>query len=252
MNAWMAMVKKEMRLGQTMFGIGFGLALILAGISAWLAGKSPVVFTAGMWMSVLAFYVVSLPIYMIASIAKEANTRTTWLQAPLSGWSLLTAKLVSGVVYLLATVVPTSFFVRLALDRGSEALQAGGEYESFLTFLLDLRSTFVPTLLLVIYLSISLATVTTAITVLLQAFRTQIRRGRALIGLALFVLFLIGLNAVSETSIYQTLMNWGQIATFGPALDSEPLYIGDTLFEVVVMLLLVTGAGRLLDRKVGV
>ncbi|RSL33051.1 hypothetical protein D7Z54_12120 [Salibacterium salarium] len=256
MKSWLALLKKEFLLTRTIFLFGIGLIFVVLGISyamqeGYLAPATDRVMLIGMTAGILMHFIY-LPVYMIISMQKELGTLHLWLHSPQPMYRLISAKMISGVVYMIgslllngAIVLAIVFNLLSAEDipKIMESMEFVGLAGSFIVV-----QSFYLGLFVLLFISLYLV------------LRKIFRGWSWLIVIALFVAFSWMSDKIMAMTWYEALTQWGEITIhfqtgiLKPLSDmfSHQLYFGDLLFHFIIMVVIFVISTVLIDRKVEV
>lgn len=264
MDVWFAMLKKELRL-QRGVAIGILIALVLFGLLAlWLAFSKDGLVSGVILMFPLFLHIFFLPIYMLSSVQKEwKHTASTFLQMPISGWKLLSAKLVSGLIYFFASFTLTFILCMISIRLGVDGHLAQRIHwsdqdagpnpvkllEQFWGFA---GRTYVLVLCGMLYANLVFSPITTLFAVLVQWLRSTIRKAAGFLTFLACAAFIWLLTVISDTTFYASISKWGEFSIPFDSMKIGHLYTGEILFDLLLTVGLFLGAGWLIDRKVEV
>lgn len=262
MGAWVSLLKKEFKL--TRSSVLWGLVIVIAAglLDVYLAYHNngrPGVATVLAFMAVM-FHVFYLAIYMLKSLSSEWNHNAhLWLHLPQSGWSLISAKLVSGLIAMLVSFGITGIFALWVVAV---------EFKNAMHYFDPQKTEFVWSTILnygwVIVLLVIVSTIYTGfwgmmISVAMASARNIIKRGRFFIGIGVFLIPTWGMGVFQNTAAYNLLVKWGTVNLPLTTLNSlahvhvqQTFYAGEILFYALVMAAVFYLSGWLLDNKVEV
>ncbi|WP_100405775.1 hypothetical protein [Bacillus solitudinis] len=263
MSAWLNLTKKELRLGLPAFLLPVIAFIVALGIAMYMGNRHGFVWEAVAGVAVFAtgIQVFYLVYYLLHSLQSEKRKLHLWLHTPMSGTQLLLAKVVAGIVAMVATMMITGTTLLLAISFLETDIQipwsnvldvavVGGIHLFLLA--LDFAVWFMFFWMIFLLFNRKLGTVFSFIST--------------------FVLFVITsalYGQFMETGLYDTLTMWGQmdisklltdlfinIDSNGGEIMTETgqitLYFGYYVFEGIVALLLFFASCWMLDRKVEV
>ncbi|MFC0469597.1 hypothetical protein ACFFHM_03405 [Halalkalibacter kiskunsagensis] len=265
MNAWVSLLKKELRLGMSAFLGPIITFVILTVVAGYIGSRNGFTWEVvqGVALFATGFQIFYLVYYMLTSLQAERKNLHLWLHSPMPGYGLLLAKLVAGFISMLLTLFVTGTTLLIALNQSvlfSEHLQ-----------LIDVTSVsfFGGTHLILLALTFGIyAIFYWMIFLLINRHLGSFLSFLATI--AIFTLLTTIFNAFKETSLYGLLTQWGEIQltgiteSIGFSMNLETgtevmtevgnlsLYLGVYLIETVIAILLFVAACWMLDRKVEV
>lgn len=282
MAAWTNLLVKELRLGRKFFfgGIIFAalMAVLAIGFAAYYPyGVASIMFFAG--SLVIVFYLLA---YLIISFSNERSSYSSWMQMPLPGWSLITAKIVAGLISMLITMIVVLLLTATVMafdgepdimglieDSGGlveveitvedmDDINIGAEIINYITdHYLQLTLAFAP---FWIGAAIALAGWYLIYYFSRSTLNRWIGRWSILAGIAAVILCL-RLYGLLEQSIVMTWFEWGTVPIAKTNfiagdiildLDLHTVYFGHLLFDLILVGLVVYACGWLLDKKVEV
>lgn len=263
MSAWFQLVKKELRLGLVAFFISIIAYIVLIGLVGCIGFLFDVTWEAigliALMLTIfLPFYLVY---YLFISLQSEQKRLHLWLHSPMPGYGLLSAKLTAGMVsflvlflltYLIAYVafklaVPSYFLRELEL----EIVNISG-FSVFLSAFIIIVSAITIGIGFIFFWMIYL--------VLKKYYRSF---SSFCITLLIFIICGLLYFFLTDTEFYKALTMWGEISevselflliedTDGSVDETEFVYIGDFIFEIVFDFVLFLASCWMLDRKVEV
>ncbi|PWK09577.1 hypothetical protein [Tumebacillus permanentifrigoris] len=264
MNVWLSIVKKELRMQRGVALVILAALVLVSSLGMWFAFTKNEVASGLFLLIPLALHVFFLPLYMLNSIQKEwKHTSTTFLQMPISGWKLLSAKLVSGLLYFLISFTilfvvcgiafrvgpDADFWQRVQWEFGAadgENLMVFSQYASLTT------QAYLYLLGALLYANLSLVAFTTLFSVVVQWVRNTIRKAAGLITFLVCVGFIWLLLLIADTTVYDKLTRWGQISFSTHGISLGHIYTGAVLIDLLLTVALFLFSGWLIDRKVEV
>ena len=254
MTAWLDLTKKEFRLGLPAFifslivliGI-FGFSIIF-GLSTDFMWE---MLTIGAFAAV-ALHVFYLAYYLLYSLDVERKRMHLWLHNPLPTGSILLAKLVSGLVYMLITFITTTIVLSIAYGKSIVSINLS---EWLTTVILSIITLLLITLLLgCTYLFFW--TIFMALSRIYNDFFSFVLT---------FIFFLGAASLLNVIDDLSSLTDWGMIngssvlSGFELNISNEYhhfeitstiFYIGHFVWNLVLATLLFAGSSWILDRKV--
>lgn len=246
MDAWRALLGKELRLNRSLTLGGTLVAACAGGLAVVLACRSQA--GSAVLAALVALHGAYLAIYMLVSLTRDWELTThLWLHSPQSGGTLLSAKLAGGILSMLAPVALLSLF---ALWTTATEIQWIDEPWPVV---LQYGAVWV---LLVVVLAVYIGVWATTLWVVLTAPRAVPRGLRALLATAGLLAASVGTVALRATPAYALIVRWGAlhlplrpIQYDVPGLGLiQPLYVGECLLCAAVVAALLYCAGWLLDR----
>lgn len=269
MNAWNGLVKKEFRLGLSgiygalvVIGAIYGFLLFLT----WKFDDGAILFTGS--LAIVIFNVIFLPVYLAKSLYTEKDRMHMWLHNPHSGYQLLLAKFVNGLIAMILFICLTSIITfvsgHVLLDI---FVQTGLSWSSYLLNGLNIVAHVLGGS---IYLTVW-GVFLWALALLLQNYLGKYT------WVVLVPLILIGFSLLSkweESKVFESLTHWGAIpldiftypivlgkAMFQVEINEtmimdggamSVIFIGTYVYYIMVALVLFFLSGWILDRKVEV
>lgn len=257
MSAWGGLLKKELRLGLIGFLVPFFLGVSTVGLAGYMAHKysEPAILVAAAIAAIIGhlFY---LPLYVAVSISGEQGKMHLWLHNPLSGYALLSAKYMSGLITMALSLLIPALTFYWNRDHFSSLAVSSDQWTLFLlvTLFFVVAASFYLTLWGVLLWAISR---------LLVPYLGKLR------WLAMIVLVMVGLWLFSyweSTAFYRAVTEWGAIdldfvrfmfnfAEDGFTMEMREIgsfYIGSVVYDLVVASAVFLLSGWLLDRKIEV
>lgn len=255
MGAWVGLLKKEWRLGLPAFLIPLFLTILCLGLGAYGFYRSgePLVLMA-VALSAIGGHLLYLPWYMAYSINGEQGKLHLWLHNPQSGYQLLLAKYVCGLITMVLSMT-LPYLVLFTLKHHITFLK--GDYLLLFGWL---------TLCFIVFFSLYL---TVWGVFLWTLSRTLVPYFGRLRWLVMFGLIIVGTWLFSlweSTPLFDVLTHWGALEVdftkvelkvggdgFEVGLEEgELIYLGSFLYYSVVIFFVFLLSGWLLDRKVEV
>lgn len=260
MKAWLTLLKKEFLLTRNslLWKLLFLVAAGLLGVYFAYRNNDRPGLIVVLAVMVVAFHVFYLAAYIFKSLREEwEHTSHLWLNSPQPGWMLLSAKLVGGLINLLAlfgvtcsftlwiTWIELNNFALSGFQNADLAWATINHYGWLIAVLIVLGSIY--TGLWAMMISVGMA-----------ASKSIISKGRFFVGLAIFLIPTWGMGFLQGTVVYHRLVRWGVIyLPQSPIVELRNLhfqlpYTGEILFYAVIMAALLFISGWLLDHKVEV
>lgn len=260
MNAWIALTKKELRLGLPAFLFAVILYGGFLGLVYWMGSKigfQDEIMMSGM-IAVLIFHIPFIFFYMIFSLTSENTKLHLWLHNPMSISGLILAKLVSGIVYAIMTftvcLVAALLFQKNNYDLLNEHITFNITGVSTLwIFSTGIACAIIFTFFWSIYLTLGQW---------MNNFFSFI------ITLILFFVLALVYDSFTQLSFMQALTDWGTIEIediigfefmiaddafeAGMRMDTTLLTLGHMVRDIITTILLFIAACWMIDRKVEV
>lgn len=268
MNAWIHLVRKELRLGFVPFLIPIVAFIVILLITIYFGNRYGHMWdaVAGVAFSTVSMLIFYLVYYLLISLSAERRRLHLWIHTPMKGYGLLSAKLVAGLISLIITMIITGVIGWIAYSQ-SEVLGnvlGGFHFEKIVLFFAG------NIILLAISAGITIMLFWTIYLVLNNYFRPFIS---FILTFLLFVLVVTLYGYFVDSAIYDTLTMWGEIkltglienssfymdffdpdefAEFEEYKNEASIYLGSYIFESIVTIILFFISCWLLDRKVEV
>ncbi|OXM87199.1 hypothetical protein [Paenibacillus rigui] len=249
MKAWWNLFKKELAFGSKWSGplwIYLLIVLLMGGLSIYFSYRFHSGAMSGIWLAIIYLHFMGPTVYMLISLKKERDYAPLWLQLPLSGWKLLTAKYAAAMCEFGAgLLVSTGFFLWMFTIESSGAtwssdnqMKLSAEFEKFSGFFhgSHLETVFE-------FMSMALALAISCVLLYLMASAMTNRFGPWRWPLAILILGTITAleNVFEHTWVYRFLFHWG---TAG-----DTLYAGEYVWICINMVICLYASVWLLDRK---
>lgn len=282
MATWTNLLVKELKLGRKFLFGGIIFAVLMAVLAIGFAayypyGVASILFFAG--SLVIVFYLLA---YLIISFSNERNSYSSWMQMPLPGWSLITAKIVAGLISMLITMIVVLLLTATVMafdgepdimglieDNGGfveveitvedmDDINIGVEIINYITdHYLQLTLAFAP-----FWIGAAIALAGLYLIYYFSRFTLNrwIGRWSILAGIAVVILCL-RLYGLLEQSIVMKWFEWGTVPIAKTNfiagdiildLDLHTVYFGHLVFDLILVGLVVYACGWLLDKKVEV
>jgi hypothetical protein len=273
-NVWGTLVAKEFRMNRTTaIGLSSIVVVMAAGLMVGLAidpGTRLVVWSITFLALAAVVHVFLIPVHVLRLLRREwRRTAAVWLQTPVSGWALLGAKLLVAAAYMTASwvVLSVAGYVLGRMIVGSPQL-VGSLGPVNLAHLASIRAGFGSLFLGFVFwgwltslaVGLYIAAWITLVILTLHATRYRLGRGGIVAAVAVALIPLWGLPALSAIPAYDRLMKLGTVrllvgvhrfAHTGVTYVTVPVVGRLVFYGVVGVLVMVVGAW-LLDRKVEV
>ncbi|GGH74022.1 hypothetical protein JOD43_000190 [Pullulanibacillus pueri] len=266
MDAWWHLFKKEFRLGMPAMLFTIIAFVVIVGLAGYFGikhgqGTEPAIIAALILIPIHVFYLIC---YMFDSLQKERKKLHLWLHNPLPGYSLLLAKLVSGLMAMTITLFLCCVVVFIGLNFQNDFR------EIFDVFTWpNIISTGLFSLINIYLLALDFCIWFIFLWVI---YRMLSRRLGGLISfiisLALFCLLVYLENLLAKTHVYDVLTHWGRISivdivsgfNFNFSLDpgshipadTTAFYLGSYVFEAIIVIILFLISSWILDKKIEV
>ncbi|MFB1099878.1 hypothetical protein [Terribacillus sp. JSM ZJ617] len=261
MKAWLALVKKEFRVGLPILLLAivlFLVGLVIVTVSTYRFGYAwdGVGIIGLAWGGGHFFF---MAIYMLYSLAVERKRLHLWLHNPMHASGLLAAKLVTGTVYMIISLLVVSI-----------AAYVGGlhfvEFSEGTWFKIGLIA-FVHVVMFAIDFSVYVI-LAYVVFLLLERYMPAFLSGTVVfIGWWVFAYLFFGL--IGNSKIYAAISEWGRIdlgfvanslqfdisireAIVNFQGEDTFIYAGNYVIELITILIIYFIASWLLDKKVEV
>lgn len=230
--------------------------IIIEALLVYIAYRTHIGVASALALLVIGCHVFYLPVRIFTSLSREwRKTAPLWLQLPQSGWSLLSAKLISGLLPMVALFVIASAFSWwiIRVDAFSKI--------NVPIHTVELLRLVVFGTIVFFWFSITMAVWVSVISISMQAVKNQFRGWRWVIGLAIAVFAIWGIGWFESSALYNHLLGWGafhfsigQIVIGQDRIPGQlgPFYFGEWLFNVVLVAVVFYVCGLLLDKRVEV
>ncbi|WP_100486771.1 hypothetical protein [Sporolactobacillus pectinivorans] len=258
MTAWIALLKKELRLGSLAFIVFLAFQLLIMALGIFLAIR----FEQGLtnkWSLITAFgallllcHILYLVSYMLVNVFSERKTFHLWMHNPLPAWSMLAAKLLSGLIYMTVSLLIAAIY-------------------AWIGFLIYSRYTSIPKSVHVYryatFISAQMYWIAIFSGIVFIFLWLVLRYFQSRVGKWSWLVMIIGISAViyalvklTQLGVLTFLTHWGRIPesfmrywistsgisrTGGVSVD----YIGNYVAGLLVMLILYTLSSWLMDHK---
>jgi hypothetical protein len=255
MKAWLALVKKEFRVGLPILLLAivlFLVGLVIVTVSTYRFGYAwdGVGIIGLVWGGGHFFF---LAIYMLYSLGVERKRLHLWLHNPMHASGLLAAKLVPGIVYMIVSLLIVSIAAYIGglhfvdFTEGTWFKIGMIAFVHVIAFSVDFSAYVI--LAYVVFL-------------LLERYMPTFLSGTVVfIGWWLFAYLYFGLFA--ESVFYATITEWWKIDldvvvdflhvdVESAAVGAIGIYVGDYIIELITILIIYFIASWLLDKKVEV
>jgi hypothetical protein len=239
MATWTALFKKDFRLTRTFFFVGLVinfLFLLLALLTAGGENLYPFIPL----LAAVVLHVLYLPIILFISLKTEANQLHVWLQNPRSAATLLTSKVLNGIVMSIVSLVVLYLMAGLLIISRFRLIEAHWTDTWRAGFFIFIH---------VIMFSVMLGVWVILLWSFYHAFKYRIGRWTwlALIGAVILPTWI-------GTLFDKYLMQWGSLEMNFPtfAIDPIPAYAGEYLYHFIIIIGLFYLSAWFIDRKVEV
>ncbi|MBE1444575.1 hypothetical protein [Paenibacillus sp. OAS669] len=253
MKVWWVLFKKELAFGAKWSGplwIYLLIVLVLGGASIFLSYRFQSGAMSSLWLMIIYLHFFAPSLYMLMSLKKEWELRPLWLQLPVPGWKLLSAKYAASVLeFAMGLLVSVGMFCfTYRLEAGGESISVSQPYlaEEFHRITGFLQGAHLADLLEFLSNSIGLAILLVLIYLTAASLTSRFGPWRWPIAIGL-IGAVIGIEGLFEqTSVFRFIFQTGQITVeYDASLGSYIwmwIHFGIGLFVSV----------WLLDRKVEV
>ncbi|AGL02561.1 hypothetical protein [Desulfoscipio gibsoniae] len=263
MNPWLNLLYKEYRMSRSSFPILMGVLFIGVLCMQFLSQRYPSetgLFSIIYLLSLVCAFALFCPaVFMFTSISHELKRAPhLWFHCPQPAWMLLSAKLVTGLVYMLVLLLVESILVYWLFNSYSPE-QTGITKTNMASFITGIGAYVA---LAVVNFGLYLASWATLLAVVNA-------RGRNLwpAVLAIFFAATWGINRFEKTWFFEKLTHWGTIQANTLLFNGEYLlssgninisfaagqiYTGENLFYLVLAISIFALSAWLINRKVEV
>jgi hypothetical protein len=270
MTSFITLMKKELRLMRN-YALGVLVAVIIVGLLDIRLAYDTQIGAASMLLGgVLMVQGLYLPFFIWISLRKEWRRKgVVWLHLPQSGRTLLFAKLLSGFVYMLLTLLVTALILLWVVSVDTQNLtlarlqskgfpaamqQEGSIYIAAIHNVPHLLWLAIP---FVLYMGLYIGIWVMTMSISVQACKHVLRKARWLVGIGIALIATWGMSTLESWDVYQHLFNWGLVSFHftefsGMHITPLPFYVGQVVNDFIVMALLFTLCSWLLDKKVEV
>ena len=240
MTKWTTMLKKDLRLSTTALLVGFAVTLVCS-VIAGLVGE----YVYIPLLAAAAFHVFYLPISLFASLRTEAAHLHVWLHNPRPAVSLLLSKLLSGLVTLLISLTVLYSIAGILLRAKFSAIEP---------YWTDIWSAGWLVFLHAILLSIAIGVLVIFLWSLYHALKHRVGRLTWPILIGIVILTNLLDELFTSSSQYRSLAEWGSIEISFPtfSVDSFPVYVGDYLYQLILVIAMFILSSWIIDKKVEV
>lgn len=258
MTAWTALLKKELRLGSLAFFIflGFELALMALGVFIQFrfesAPQQVAIFAIGMVL--IGAHFLYLIGYLLVNIISERRTFHLWLHNPLPGWSMLSAKILSGLIYLTVSLIAAGVYTLIGFSFLNRTAQIDYYIHVYRVAVLLVGSIY--------WISIYNGIVLLFLWSVLRFFRSRVGRWAWLILLAGIAAVIYVLTKLTQWGVYDFLTHWGKLpdtltrywifTEHMPNVTAGPFYVGEFVYDLIILAILFTFSSWLMDHKLEV
>lgn len=264
MNHWFHLVKKEIRLGLPAFLIPVIAFIVAAGIAFYLGHREGMGFDVLFIVAMMAtgMQVFYLVYYLFYSLQAERKKLHIWLHNPMSARALLSAKVVAGLVTMIATLFITGGTALIVLPH-SKVFTFGYTWS-----LIFEAGSWGGIHLILIALSLGIGFI--FLWMIFLYFTRFI--GSFVSFLLTFVLFIVIASATewfAKTKVYAALTMWGEfkldsmITSLNVSVDQThaevfsemgdiSLFFGTYVYETILAIIIFLVSCWILDRKVEV
>lgn len=261
MNAWMALTKKELRLGFPVFIFALimeiGLVLGSYYIGRTFGFEKEMILSAS--VVILLIHSLFLFFYMIYSLSYERKRLHLWLHNPMPIAGLLTSKLVSGLVFMSITFFSFLIFSLLFFQNNFEFFNEQTLFNISITSVVGIYFTALSAAIIFIFFW----------SIYLTLGKWMHEFFSFILTIILFILVMTGYEYVIHSPLMINLTQWGAIevedifADFEFMISSEQFgvqanwdsvlfYTGEYIVDAIAIILLFIAACWIIDRKVEV
>ncbi|KGP74695.1 hypothetical protein [Pontibacillus yanchengensis] len=252
MNAFLGLLKKEMRLSLPFHLVVFAFVILVLGLTYWRLGSIEQVYFLGPILFLIGLHIWYIPGHVLYSFGREARMMHVFLHSPRSIHTLLMSKLLNSIVFFfisLALLNGLLFFVLSNIDTLNDYLA------TFARFSLWIEAHFV---LLSIYFGIFVFFLWTVH----QFLKGAVGKWSWLLVGVLFIALPTVLGWF-ESQVLADYLNWGQLTYDFPSLEGKVeefgklelegnFYIGTYVFHFILCAILYWLGSFILGRKVEV
>ncbi|MBU9711991.1 hypothetical protein [Evansella tamaricis] len=268
--SWSALLKKEWRASSTPFFIGVvGIIVIFSGIYYAMGRYSPFLFLFS-YLSIFA-HLLAVGLDLLHNLRKEwkENTVYVWLNLPLPGWQLILSKLVITMIEFIITLMITLGFMYVLTNRAIDLFGQRADGQELVAGMEIFKESFVE-MIPIILLVIPFVSILLAFGILFIYFmgKSYYRIGWIL-GTVVVVVSFYGLIKFLDTPVFSVISEWGLIRHFSfpeqimfeggseTAIEvgevlTLPLYAGQIVVGIVLLIAMFSLLSWMLDRKVQV
>ncbi|WP_240377303.1 hypothetical protein [Bacillus piscicola] len=255
MGSWFALVRKEFLLTRLIFFAALGF-IFLVWVFSYVIDSLNTIDDAFTWevnahrfagpamLSLMTagviLHILYMPVYLIISMQKEANTLQWWLHSPQPMWKLLTAKLTSGLFCMICSLCINAGIVLFVMFRSLR-----GEIAS-----LDLLPLAVRGGLFVVGMSVYFSLYILLFVAIYLTLRGQIGKWSWLVVIGLFILLNVASERIAGSGWFQALTHWGGFAIFKDFSFGFPeAFFGTIVFHAIWGVVLFWVSTVLIERR---
>lgn len=246
MTTWAALFRKDFRLTRTVFFVGLVINFLILLLTLYVeknTGDNLYMFIP--LLVAIVFHVLYLPIMLFISLRTEADQLHLWLHNPQSAVTLFLSKGLNGVIMMVVSLVVLYTMVGVLI------IPRFGLIEAHWT------DTWMAGVLIfphIIMISMMIGVWVILLWSLYHALKYRMGRWTwsALLG---SVILLNWVGALFESSnLYKLLTYWISLEMYFPTfpIDPIPVYAGEYLYHLIVMIGLFYLSSWIMDRKVEV
>jgi hypothetical protein len=246
MNAWSGLLKKDFRLTRTMFFTGMVINMLVFMLAMFVEMKfgDPISMFFPL-IAAVVLHVFYIPIILFISLKTEGNQLHLWLHNPQSAVSLLSSKLL--IVALKMTASLALLYVMLTVL----IIPKFSLVEAYWT------DTWIAGLLIfihIIFISISMGVWVIFLWTLYHFMKGKIGRWSWLAVIAAIILPGWITAKIESTKFFMLITQWGGMELKFPTFSTEPipLYAGEYLYQVIILVGLFYLSAWMIDNKVEV
>ncbi|WP_018924082.1 hypothetical protein [Salsuginibacillus kocurii] len=260
MATWLALTKKELRLGWLPFLIALSAMFITLILTVYQSARGDFFAEGLLIFGVLAMLstIFYMSYYLLVSLARETKRLHLWLHHPLPGSALLLSKISSGVLYQIITTVLISIPVLIGVILTPEIIEFRSWFDWGATYLFI----FIHLLLIALHFCVWLL-------VFWSLFLWVKRAAPTFLSVVLTVIFAMAAFALyswfSTTGVYVALTHWGAInvenlllslnitlGNLSAGAEAFTIYAGHYVYQFILTILLFFLTAWIIDRKVEV
>jgi hypothetical protein len=260
LKVWWSLFKKELAFGAKWSGpiwIYLSIVIVLGGLSVYLSYRFQTGLFSNLWLLIIYLHFFAPTAYLLMSLRKERKLDPLWLQLPLPGWKLLTAKYAAAFVeFLSGLLLSTGFFLWVHVVENSGGKWLSGEQNQveinlqFQSILDVFRGS--DNLLVLEFISLAFALAISLVLLYLTASALRNRFGSWSwpLTILLFVALTILEHFFEQSVVYRYLFHWGHNGVD----EAARLYdsMGEYMWIGLNMAVCFYVSAWLLDRKVEV
>ena len=244
MSTWVALLRKDFRLTRTVFFVGLVMNVLMVMLSIYVGMKANSLFMFIPIVVAIGFHILYVPIMVFMSLRAEAHELHLWLHNPQPASSLLSSKIVNGLIMIvisLLTLYVVSGLLIIFNFNLIEAYWADAWMSGLLIFLH------------IIMVSIMMGVWVMFLWTLYQSLKSRIGRWSWLVVIGV----VIGSGWIfayfESTSLYRVVTNWGGIVYHFPSFSLDiQTYTGEYMYNFIIIIGLFLLSAWIIDNKVEV